>query len=352
MKISHLLKYIADLNPQNTPARLAFYNFLRHFLFLTDELTPQVFNTFFSFALEYPHWESNKISLGKEVQLLMEGFVRLHKWDFDFSTIDFPQNLQIIDIQSTSDFIAVAHNYAKTVLPQDVKFRIIPDQSRRILLVVLNPDQSVDITVLDKKFTIRNGSLEPLKQNIKLSYNSNLELKENTIHRLEVAPYLMAHFTMDQGRPHGCLLRGYVFQKYQELNQLPLEEQTKVFHPLKKLEQLYIDRQSDPYYLDLIGQISEVTQFFRESEKTLAIEKIAKQALDRAEIANRDVFFGDKTLTELIKDLKQLFSPACATLDLAPQTQGLTTYASNLTSGGTPKGILNYDSKRTNYQTQ
>ncbi len=341
MKISQLLKYIADLNPQNTPARLAFYNFLRHFLFPTDELTPQVFNSFFSYALEYPHWESNKISLGKEVQLLMESFVRFNKAEFDFSTIHFPQTLQVVDIQSHADLIAVTHNYAKSILLQDEKFRIIPDQGRRVLLVILKPDQSVDVMTFDKKFTIRNGTLEPLRQDIKLSYNSHLELKENTIHRLEIAPYLMAQFTIIEGRPKGCLLRGYVFQKYQELNNLLLEEQIKVFHPLKKLEQLYIDKQSDPYYLDLIGQLSEALQFTGKSEGDLVTEKIAKRALDRAEMAYKDIFLGDKTLSELIKDLKQMFSPAAAPSG-----------AAILNPRGASKGIPNYDSSFSNYKTQ
>lgn len=307
MKISHLLKYIADLNPQNTPARLAFYNFLRHFQFASEDLTPYVLNTFFSHALEYPHWETNKAFLGKEVQFLMENFVRHYKADFDLSSVRFPQNLQLIELQSFADLLEVTSNYARSITAVDDKFRIIPDQSRRVILVTLRADRSVDVYAFDKKFVIRNGQLEPLRTDLKLSYDANLELKEDMIHMLEVAPYLMAQFTMKNGCPQGSLLRGYVFQKYLQLHGVSLEEQSKVFVPLKRLEQIFIDKQSDPYYLELVGQLTEAPLRLRQDD--LTSEKIARRTLERAEIAYKEIFIGDKTLAGLINELGQLIPP-------------------------------------------
>jgi hypothetical protein len=307
MKISQILKYIADLNPQNTPARLAFYNFLRHFEFSSDDLTPYVINTFFSHALEYPHWQTNKAFLSKEVQFLLENFVRVHKADFDFSAVRFPQNLQLIELESFADLLEVTNHYARSMTADDDKFRIIPDQSRRVILVTLKADQSVDVAVFDKKFVIRNGQLEPLRTDLKLSYDANLELKENSIHLIEVAPYLLAQFRMIKGQPQGSLLRGYVFQKYQELNGMALEEQSKVFAPLKRLEQIFIDKQSDPYYLNLVKQLSDSPARVRQGE--LLDEKNARRLLERAELAYREIFIGDKTLAGLINELGQIIKP-------------------------------------------
>ncbi len=307
MKITQLLKYIADLNPQNTPARLAFYNFLRHYQFYNEELTPHVLNTFFSHALEYPHWETNKIPLGKEVQLLIDSFARFNKMDFDFASVRFPQNLQIIELQSFSDVLSVSNQYARSITSDDDKFRIIPDQSRKVILVTLRSDRSVEVSIFDKKFVVRNGQLEPLRIDLKLSYDANLELKENAIHLLEVAPYLMAQFIIKEGRPQGTMIRGYVFQKYQELNGLLLEEQIKVFLPLKRLEQIFIDKESDPYYLNLIAQLSEAPS--RLSRVDLASEKIARRILERGDLAYKEIFMGDKTLAGLIKDLRQQLQP-------------------------------------------
>lgn len=310
MKISQLLKFIADLNPQNTPARLAFYNFLRHFQFASDELTPHVLNTFFAHALEYPHWETNKIPLSKEVQLLMESFARFNKLDFDFASVRFPQNVQLIELHSFNDLMEVTSNYARSVTSDEDKFRIIPDQSRKVILVTLRADQSVEVSLFDKKFVIRNGQLEPLRVDLRLYYDANLELKENRIQTLEVAPYLLAQFTTKDGRPKGCFLRGYVFQKYQEINDLYLEEQVKLFLPLKRLEQIFIDKQSDPYYLNLIGQLSEAPSRLREGD--LASEKIARRVLERADLAYKEIFIGDKMLAGLIKDLRHLIQPTAS----------------------------------------
>lgn len=310
MKISHLLKYIADLNPQNTPARLSFYNFLRHFQFHKDDLAPYVLNTFFSHALEYPHWETNKSSLGKEVQLLMESFVRFSKMDFDFTQVHFPQTMQLVEIQSFANLLEVTHTYARSQLLEDEKFRIIPDQGRKVILVVLKSDESVDISVFDKKFVIRDGRLQPLRTDLKLSYNASLELKEGMVHCLEVAPYLMAQFTMVHGCPQGNLLRGYVFQKYHELTGLVLEEQNKVLFPLKRLEQLFIDKQSDPFYLNLMDQMKAAPARLKSGD--LASEKIARRTLEKAEIALKEIFMGDKTLSKLIKDLQQILQQSAS----------------------------------------
>lgn len=307
MKISQLLKFIADLNPQNTPARLAFYNFLRHFQFATDELTPQVLNTFFSHALEYPHWETNKLPLGKEVQLLVESFVRFNKTDFDFAQVKLPQTVQIIELQSFQDLLEVTNIYAKSITSESDRYRIIPDQSRRVIVVTLRENRSVEIATFDKKFVIRNGQLEPLRTDLKLHYDANLELKENQLQMIEVAPYLLAQFSIIQGRPQGALLRGYVFQRYHELSGLLMEEQPKLFWPLKRLEQIFIDKDSDPYYLDLIGQLSEVPTKLRQGD--LASEKLARRVLERADLAYKEIFIGDKTLAQLIKENRQLLQP-------------------------------------------
>lgn len=308
MKISQLLKYIADLNPQNTPVRLALYNFLRHFLFATDELNAQVLNSFFSHALEYPHWESNKSSFGKEVQALLEGFARFHKVDFDLSGIHFPQNIQLIEIQSFKDLIDVTARYAHSMAMPDDKFRLIPDQGRRVILILLRADKEIEVSVIDKKFVIRNGLLEPLRKDLKVTYDARLELKTNAVHTLEISPYLLAQFQMKEGKPQGSLLRGYVFQKYMEVQNLPLEEQTKIFYPLKRLEQTFIDRQSDPYYLELIGQLSEATVRWREGD--LAAEKLLRSVLDRGDMALREIFIGDKTLAGLLSEGRQSLKPS------------------------------------------
>lgn len=179
-----------------------------------------------------------------------------------------------------------------------------------MILVILKADHSVDVSVFDKKFVVRNGQLEPLRTDLKLAYDSNLELRENFIHMIEVAPYLMAQFRMKEGRPEGCLLRGYVFQKYQEIHGLLIEEQGKVFPALKRLEQIFIDKQSDPFYLDLIAQLSDAPEKLKQGD--LASEKLARRVLERGESAYKEIFMGDRMLAGLIKELSQLLQPTVA----------------------------------------
>lgn len=302
MKISQVLKFIGDLNPQNTPARLAFYNFLRHFQLPTDELSPDILNRFFCHALEYPHWQTNKAQLGKEIQAIIENYSRFYHSDFDFEAVRFPNQCQIVELENYQDLLDAVRIYGRSITSESDKLRVIPEAGRRAVLVVLHEDGSLTARVFDKKFTVRGGMLEPLRTDMALHYDSNLELKEGNINCIEIAPYLMGQFAIQDGRPHGNLIRGYVFQKFLEVKDLPLEDQSRLFISIKRLEQLFFDRETDPYYQEIVRELG------RTPGQLLAggveVEKKAEAILERAELAFSEIFIGDKTLALLIKEVR------------------------------------------------
>jgi hypothetical protein len=305
MKITELLKYITELHPQNTAARLALYNFLRNFQFHEDEFNEQSLNRFFCHALEYPHWQGNKAQLGKEVQTILEGYFRKNKIqnpDWSFANVILPQNCQIIELQNFQDVIEVSSAYAKAITCDTDKFKIIPDNGRKVVLVVLHQDSAVTVYSFDKKFTIRHGTLEPLRIDLKIQYDAKLELKENVIHTLEIAPYLIGQFIIQNKAVHGLLLRGYVFQKYYELNSQPLEDQPKIFVALKRLEQFFIEKASDPYYLQLVNMLEKLPREIITTERGNELNAIRK--IEKADIAFSEIFIGDKTLGQLIQEAR------------------------------------------------
>ncbi len=302
MKISNLLKYISDLHPQNTPARLALYNFLRHFLFMKDDLTPQLINRFFNHALEYPHWQSNKAQLSREIQSLLENFVKAKKINFDFAQIIYPQNCQIIELQNFQDVMDVTMAFAHSMTSDEDKYKVIPDFGRKVVLVILHPDQSLTVMTFDKKFILRKGILEPLRIDLKLEYNSELNLKENVVHSIEVAPYLLGQFQITEGKVKGALLRGYVFQKFFELNDAPLEEQPKIFVAIKRIEQFFIERNSDPYYRNIVTMLEKLPKEIIKSDRGSEVSFIKR--IETAEIAFSEIFIGDKIIGHLIQEAR------------------------------------------------
>ncbi len=306
LKVGQLLKFVSDLNPQNTPTRLSFYNFLKGFPHPEDALTSDLIELFFNYCMDYPHWASNKAQLGHEVRFLLENFNGFYQQKFDLSTIRFPQTMQMIEIEQSADLIDAASSYMRTISAGDDKFRVLPDQNKRVVVVLLRADKSIEVHTFDRKFTIRNGLLEPLRKDLILYYTSDLELSQHHTQKVEVAPYITAHFKLLGDKVTGVLLRGYVYQKLQEMKNEPLKEQTRLLFPIKRLEQFFIDRRTDPYYQELVSELERTCSLVQQGDsQALTWSNIV---LNKAETALDNIFLGDKLMTLLVRDLRHALS--------------------------------------------
>lgn len=302
LKVGQLLKFVSDLNPQNTPTRLSFYNFLRGAAHPEDTLTPELIETFFNYCMDYPHWASNKQQLGHEIRFLLENFNSFYQQKFDLSPIRFPQHMQLLEIEHFSDLIDAVSSYLKLHCSDDDKVRLLPDQNKRVIAIILRADKSLEVRTFDRKFTIRSGRLEPLRNDLVLYYTPELELNPLHTHKIEVAPYITAQFQILNNRVTGSLLRGYVFQKLQELKNEPLQEQTRLLFPIKRLEHFFIDRRTDPFYQDLVSELERTCSLIQQGDSDAL--KWAQIIIGKAETALENVFLGDKLMTLLIRDLR------------------------------------------------
>lgn len=302
LKVGQLLKFVSDLNPQNTPTRLSFYNFLRGFPHPDDALSPELIESFFNYCMDYPHWASNKQQLGHEVQFLLENFNSFYQKKFDLTPIRFPQNMQMIEIEHFSDLIDAVSSHVAGLCAEGEKFRILPDQNKRAIAIILRADKGLEIRCYDRKFTIRNGQLEPLRKDLVLYYTPDLELSSHHTHKIEVAPYITAQFRILNGKVTGSLLRGYVFQKLQEMKNELLQDQTRLLFPIKRLEQFFVDRRTDPYYNDLVSELERTCALIQQGDSEAL--NWGSIILNRAETAVENVFMGDKLLNLLLRDLR------------------------------------------------
>jgi hypothetical protein len=302
LKLAQLLKFISELNPQNTPTRLCFYNFLKGLGNPDDILEKDLIELFFSFCLDYAHWASNKGQLGTEVKYLLDNFNSYYQQKFDISQIRFPQNIQIIEIEQISDQIDAISCYVATLCGPDDKFKVVNDQNRRLVSIILRADKTIEVRVFDKKFTLRGGILEPLRKDLVLYYDSNLELSSKHTHRIDVAPYVTSQFTYQDGKVTGVLLRGYVFQKLQDFRSEKLTELTRLHFAVKRLEQFFIDRRTDTYYQELIHQLERTQALVQQGDPEAA--KWSSSILGQAETALEHIYTNDKLLGLLVRDLK------------------------------------------------
>lgn len=307
LKVGSLLKFLLDLNPQKTPARLALYNWLRGFASPDEPLTRELFEGFFTDCLDFPHWVGNKTQLGHEVRFLIENFNKFYQQKFDLTSLRFPEESQVLELEHTQDVQDALACHLNTLMGPDDKFRLINDQNKRFLAVVLRSDRSLEVRVYNRKFTLRGGILEPLRTDLVLFYDSNLELSSTHQHKMEIAPYITAQFTLERGEVTGQALRGFVFQKLMEFNGEALNSLPKLLLPLRRLEQFFVDRESDRDYQELIQKLERTRALIQAGDKEAL--RFGAGILTQAETSLEQVYTGDRLLSLMIRDLRHSLQP-------------------------------------------
>jgi hypothetical protein len=302
LKVGQLLKFVSETNPQNTPTRLCFYNFVKSLANPDEPLTRELIELFFNYSLDYAHWATNKGQLGNEVRMLLQNFNSYYQQKFETKDIRFPQDMQIIEIERPQDQVDAAGCYIATLCGPDDKYKIINDQNRRLVSVILRGDKTIEVHVFEKKFTIRGGMLEPLRKNQILYYTADLELSPRHQHRLDVAPYLTAQFSVQEGKVSGVLLRGYLFQKLQDFKFEKLTDLARLHFAVKRLEQFFVDRRTDTYYQELIHQLERTQNLVQQGDPEAT--QWSSVILGQAETALEHIYTNDKLLALLVRDLK------------------------------------------------
>lgn len=301
-KIHQLAKFIEALNPNQTPARLAFYNYLKNFCSAEQEVNTQLINDYFYFALHASHWQQNKPQLTSEIQFLVTNFNNHYPNAIKVAEVKSPQSIQLLDIENFSDLIEIITHYMEKNKEAGDRFRLIDDAQKRLIALVLKSSGELKVRVFDKICVIKNGIIEPLRTYLTLHYTPQLELHPELTQHIEIAPFVTASFKIQNQRCTGAFIRGYVFQKYHELKGENINEQLKLFYPLKRIEQFFIDRRTDLYYKEIVSSLERMNQLARQGDfETL---RRGQSLLNIAHAASENIFIDDKLLSLLIRDLK------------------------------------------------
>lgn len=312
LKVDQFVQFLYDLNPQNTPVRLALYNFFKFHLSQEADMSADLLEDFFSQCLEYPHWLGNKAQLGREVLFVLQTCNQRYKrTPIDLSGIRFPQDIQVFDIENLKDLQEVSAQYIETLLGVRDRYRIVMDPNKKPLALIVRENHTCEIHQLDKKFTLRNGKLEPLRKNLVLYYDNDLHLDAGRIQSIELSPYLIAQFKVsDSRRLYGYLKRGYVFQNLTDFKGAAFHECSKLFQCVKKLEILFFDKQRDRDYQNLIlaleSHLDQPQLALKFEELSDVDDKKRLQALlIQAEAVLENVFTGDKPLSLLVEKFRK-----------------------------------------------
>lgn len=269
-----------------------------------DELlTTEHIQTFFQDCLEYPHWQQNKKILAQDIYQIIDWTCRQKEEVFDFDALLWPDQMQIITLELNKDWQEAVQGYLSFQHRGGEKFRILHDELLgKMVGLVLKTSGELLVRLFGPQFFIRHGALTPLREDLNLLYNDELELIEDMVHKIETGSYMTTRFFMKNQELYGHIVRGFYFQKLQDLNGENFATHARLFYCLKRIESHFLKRDSDPYYQNMADDLEHAVKMIRIGD--LDFIQSAPEIISRAQNTLDYVFPNDKLLSLLLRDLQ------------------------------------------------
>lgn len=300
-----LAQHIRALSPEKGAARLSFLNFLSFVAEPNQPVDDQLLQRFLSRALQFAHWREQKRQLCEEVASVVSHFQQKQGVRIAVERPPRTLDLQPIEIESIHNLELVLAKYLKKSLPIDARFRVLRDTDERLIAVVLQANKSLRVTTYSKCLTLINGELQPLHEDFTLHYRAGVVLENMKTQSLDCGQNAVATFKINGSLLTGTLVRGYMFQKVESYSEQAIEKLPQIYYPLKRVEQFFIDRKTDPVYQDLTSSLERAVDLL--NARHPEAEKYARWALERARFAFEHIYAGD-SLGKLMTLLERLVS--------------------------------------------
>lgn len=310
--VTALAQHILNLQPDKDAARLSLYHYLKNLCEATEPVNSELMNRFFCRALTFAHWQQEKSHLFHETAAVLQHFQDTQGVLLPLNEMFRADDVQVVPIESIRNLDLVINRYLeRSASPYD-QYRTINEGEDRINAIILQGDRSLRVTVFPKVLAIREGELLPLTLDYTLFYSPELQLHPMMIHQVEVGPHTSARFQMRPDGIHGTIVRGYTFQRYATMDGGGLHRYPVLFYPLKRLEQFFVNRKSDPMYVELTNLLEKALELTSAAHPEAL--KFAEAALERGKLALEHIFPDDKLVRLLINNLEKTLA-----LELARQ---------------------------------
>ncbi len=314
--VTALAQHILSLEPDKDAARLCFYHYLKNLCDATEPVNSELLNRFFCRALMFSHWQTNKLGLFNEVRNIVQHYQDTHRMALPVGETIQPEDLQVVPVENMRTLeLVIARYLQRTASPFD-QIRAIPEGNDRVVAITLQGDRSLRVTVFPKVLAIREGELTPLNLDFTLYYSNELGLHQTIVQQIEIGPHTAARFKMTPEGIKGAIVRGYTFQRYAEMDGGSLHRYPVLFYPLKRLEQFFVNRKSDPMYIELTGLLEKALDLMSQDHPEAV--KFAEAALERGRLALEHIFPDDKLVRLLIINLEKTLALEAARTGRAP----------------------------------
>lgn len=310
LKISDLTKYFTAFSPDELKEGLSTAYALKNFLdgFFSDDevLQDRHVQQFVRHALCYPHWQKNSKLFSAELRSILEQFCLHAGSSLELTSFRWPDEHQFLEIERLSDWTDAIHENLRSSRHSD-EFRLFFDEpQQRLIALIQLPHVGYEVLVFDRKFYLNLGRLEPLRPPLRLFYGSDLELVESERQNLDLGTYTIGSFSLVEGTVWGRSLHGYLFEPKDMFAGMKISECQKLFFGLKRIEQFFVAKESDPFYQRLCRDLENCARGMRLDPQTFWPQ--ARSTLNMTERVLEAVFIGDKLLTLLLRDLQYCIS--------------------------------------------
>lgn len=303
--VLQIARHVLQFQPNKDAARLCFYHFLVHHCEPNQKIDAKLIEKFNRYALGFEHWRTNRQHLVQEVQYFLHHFAETYQVNLGFKDLVLPDRWQVVSIDNPIDNLKVLENYYS----QSQSVRILPAGKNSFVVLEFDEQKNLRVSALNNLMILNHrGILEPLNPYITLHYSPQFDLQMQTVQNVEVAPNCIARFAILGHGMHGHLIRGYTFQKVEEFKGGPVSSYAQVYYAIKRLEQHYIDRKTDPMYVELT-QILEKAIELVNMRHPEAIS-FGEAALERGELAKDAIFPDDNMIRLLTQTLKSSIQSA------------------------------------------
>jgi len=301
--VTALAQHILSLEPDKDAARLCFYHYLKNLCEATEPVNSDLLNRFYIRALSFSHWQAQKQQLFFETSAILLHFQDTHHVALPLADVITPESLQVVPIESLRTVETVIIRYLeKTSSPFD-QVRVLTEGTEHVVALALQGDRGLRVSVFPKVLAIREGELTPLHMDFTLFYTPELILHSNMIQNIEIGPHTAARFRTLPDGIHGDIVRGYTFQRFATMDGGGLHKYPVLFYPLKRLEQFFVNRKTDPMYIELTNLLEKALDLMGQNHPEA--QKFAEAALERGRLALEHIFPDDKLVRLLINNLEK-----------------------------------------------
>lgn len=273
---------------------------------MTETLSPALMDRFYRRALQFQYWQTHQEALG---QIVEQDLSTLHSempLAFQPKEVRHANKMQIVQLQYESDVQRLLHVHLSDVLRAGDRLKILAMGDGRWMALRLTASGLLEVETYTGWAMIEGADLVPLEPLTKLTYSSQLDLMPQVVQWVETAPLTSARFQIVENGVQGQTIRGYTFQKYEALAGGTLAQHAELFFALKKIERLFVQPESDPFYQELVSLLEKSYNMLSAGHPEA--QRMAEAAIAKGQQALKSVFPNDKLLLLLVTNIEFLLT--------------------------------------------